>query len=63
MIQTLWRAFLVVVNGWFLLGIIVCDYLFGNLSFGCLFGLLCHLLSYLYINATNYDVATHVKSA
>ena len=31
MIQTLWRAFLVVVNGWFLLGIIVCDYLFGNL--------------------------------
>jgi len=29
------------------------DYLLGNLSFGCLFGLLCHCLSYLYINATN----------
>ena len=33
MIQTLVRAFLVlvVVNAWFLLGIVVCDYLFGNL--------------------------------
>ena len=39
------------------------DYLPGNLSFGCLFGLLCHFLSYFYINATNYDVATHEKSA
>ena len=33
MIQTLRRIFLVlvVVNAWFLLGIVVCDYLFGNL--------------------------------
>ncbi len=33
MIQTLVRALLVliVVNAWFLLGIVVCDYLFGNL--------------------------------
>ena len=37
------------------------DYLFGNLSLRCLFGLLCHLLPYFYINATNWDVATHEK--
>ena len=36
-------------------------YLLGNLSFSCLFGLLCHCLSCLYINATNWDVATHEK--
>lgn len=33
MIQVLWRGFLilVVINAWFLLGIVVCDYLCGNI--------------------------------